>query len=61
MRAKTIESLAWALIYSGLLILSLGLFLQRSSALFGWALVAVGAIDALAGVVLVIVRSRMKP
>ena len=59
MRTKTIEKWAWLLIYGGLLVLSLGLFLLRSSAGMGWALVLAGAAAAVAGGALVVARSRM--
>jgi hypothetical protein len=61
MTPKRIETVAWVLIYSGLLVLCLGLFLQRSSAVLGWVLVAAGALDAAAGVVMIWWRSRLKP
>ena len=59
MRTKTVEKWAWLLIYGGLLVLSLGLFLLRSSAGMGWALVLAGAAAAVAGGALVVARSRM--
>jgi len=56
---KALEALVWTLIYSGLLILCLGLFVMRAGeVLAGWLLVAVGAADALAGGVLLWLRSR---
>jgi len=56
---KALETLVWTLIYSGLLIVCLGLFVRRGGAeLAGWLLVAVGAADALAGAVLLWWRSR---
>lgn len=61
MKPKTLESLAWVLIYSGLLLACLGLFLQREGGnVLGWTLTVVGALDAAAGVVLVWWRSRLK-
>ena len=59
MRTKTIEKWAWLLIYGGLLVLSLGLFLLRSSTGMGWALVLAGAAAAVTGAALVVARSRM--
>ena len=59
MTAKRAETMAWVLIYSGLLLLVLGLFLRAGSPLAGWALVALGALDAAAGVLLIFLRSRM--
>jgi hypothetical protein len=59
MKTTTLETLAWVLIYGGLLVASLGLFVQRAHDPLGWSLVVVGGLVAAAGVVLVVVRSRM--
>ena len=59
MRTKTLEKWTWLLIYGGLLVLSLGLFVLRSSADTGWVLVLAGAAAVVAGVVLVVARSRL--
>ena len=59
MRTKTIEKWTWLLIYGGLLVLSLGLFVLRSSADMGWVLVLAGAAAVVAGVALVVARSRL--
>jgi Zn-dependent protease with chaperone function len=56
---KQLETLTWVLIYSGLLLLVLGMFVRRGGDdLLGWALVAGGAADAALGVVLLWWRSR---
>jgi hypothetical protein len=60
MTPATIEKLIWVLIFGGLLVLSLGLFVERQNMAFGWSLVVAGGALAAAGVVLVWVRSRMK-
>jgi hypothetical protein len=52
------EKLIWILIYGGLGLLSLGLFVQRTDDAFGWSLVLLGGVVAAVGVVLVWVRSR---
>ena len=59
MRTQTIEKWTWLLIYGGLLVLSLGLFVLPSSADTGWVLVLAGAAAVVAGVVLVVARSRL--
>ena len=59
MKPKTVEALAWLLIYSGLLLLSLGLFLRRSDDLVGWLLIAAGVADAATGATLIWRRSHM--
>lgn len=60
MKTTTVETLAWVLIYGGLLVASLGLFVQRQHDPLGWGLVVGGALAAAAGVVLIVVRSRMQ-
>ncbi len=59
MKTTTVETLAWVLIYGGLLVASLGLFVQRAHDPLGWSLVVLGGLAAAAGVVLIVVRSRM--
>jgi len=60
MSNAALEKLTWVLIYSGLLIGCLGIFLMRRDEVLGWGVVAAGAIGAAAGVVLIWVRSRRK-
>ena len=59
MDAKRIEKWTWLLIYGGLLLLSLSLFLLRSHAAMGWTLLLAGAAGVVVGVVLVVLRSKM--
>ncbi len=59
MAPKQLETLVWVLIYGGLLTLSLGVFVQQLHDPIGWTLTIVGAVAAVAGAVLVWVRSRM--
>ena len=61
MDAKKIETLTWVLIYGGLLLLSLGLFLPDHVAGLRRTFIVTGSAATAAGVVLVWVRSRMKP
>jgi hypothetical protein len=56
---RTVERLAWVLIYGGLLVLTLGLFVQRLHDPIGWTLVVIGGAATAGGVVLVWWRSRM--
>lgn len=60
MKASTLDKLVWTLIYGGLIGVGLGLSVQRTDAAIGWGLVSVGAVLAVAGAVLVVVRARMK-
>jgi len=55
----TIDKLIWVLVYGGLLMVSLGIFVKRRDADLGWTLIGLGALVALVGAVLVWVRSRM--
>lgn len=48
----------WVLVYGGLLVLCLGLFVGRTDSGFGLVLVALGAVIAGTGAALVVVRSR---
>jgi hypothetical protein len=54
-----VQTLTWVFIYSGLLLLALGLFVMRHDGTLGWVMVGLGAVDALVGVALIVVRSRM--
>ena len=58
MSNAALEKLIWVLIYGGLLLLCLGLFIGRQDVGFGWAVGLVGAATAFAGAVLVAVRAR---
>jgi hypothetical protein len=61
MKPATVEALVWVLVYGGLLLLCLGLFVQRADGPLGAVLMVAGGIVAVAGVVLIYVRSRMGP
>ncbi len=60
MKPKTTEALAWLLIYSGLAIASLGLFLRRSEGPLGDLVIALGLLGAAAGALLIWLRSRIQ-
>lgn len=61
MQPKTIETLTWVLIYGGVLLLSLAAFVGQRSLALGSTLGVLGGAGIVAGVVLIWVRSRMKP
>lgn len=61
MSAKRIETLTWTLIYGGLLSLSLGWFVTPAQGPWGELMLTVGGIAAALGIVLIVVRSKMKP
>lgn len=54
-----IERLVWILIYGGLLCLALGIAIRHETA-GGTAMMVLGGVVALIGVVLIFVRSRMR-
>lgn len=54
-----IDALAWTLIYGGLLALVLGIASHDETVIGGWSLSVLGIIAAVAGVVLIVVRSRL--
>jgi hypothetical protein len=56
-----IEMAAWTLIYGGLAVASLGLFVIRDQdgAMLGGTLIALGVTALVVGIVLIYVRSRM--
>jgi hypothetical protein len=56
-----IERLVWILIYIGLFAVVLGVATLSRSAPAAWALIAVGGVLGAAGIVLIWVRSRLKP
>jgi predicted membrane channel-forming protein YqfA (hemolysin III family) len=56
-----LQKVVWILIYGGLLTLVLGLFTQRTDEAVGWTLLVIGGVLAAFGVVLIWVRSRLKP
>ena len=58
--ASKVEIWIWVLIYLGLILLALGLSVQRSDAALGWGLAMVGVIGVAIGSVLIWARSRMK-
>jgi hypothetical protein len=60
MSTQRIETLVWVLIYGGLLSGCLGWFLAPTRGPWGELLMAGGVVAAAAGVVLIVVRSRMK-
>jgi formate hydrogenlyase subunit 3/multisubunit Na+/H+ antiporter MnhD subunit len=58
--ASLIEKLVWVCVYVGMILLGLGLAVQRSDATIGWTIAVIGSVSIGVGIVLVWVRSRMK-
>ena len=60
MAARRIETWVWVLVYAGMILVGLGLSVQRGDTTLGWCIVALGGTLVLSGAVLVWVRSRIK-
>ncbi|AMO25076.1 hypothetical protein GCM10027034_04790 [Ramlibacter solisilvae] len=58
--AGWIDRLAWAAIYGGLVALILGIVSGEVHVIAGWSLGVLGALAVAAGVVLIVVRSRLR-
>ena len=58
--AARIQKWSWIVIYVGMVLLALGLSVQRSDAALGWGIAAPGIALIVVGIVLIWVRSRMK-
>lgn len=54
-----LDVLAWILIYGGLFTLVLGIASHDETKIGGWSLSVLGAMAAVAGVVLIFVRARL--
>ena len=61
MKTSTVEAWVWVLVYGGLLLFCLGLFIDRGDFALGWLFNLVGGSLAVAGVVLIFLRARMGP
>ncbi len=60
MNTRRIDTWVWVLIYLGMILLALGLAMQREGASLGWGIAVLGMALVAVGVVLIWVRSRMK-
>jgi vacuolar-type H+-ATPase subunit I/STV1 len=60
MKTASVEKLIWVLIYGGLLAVGLGLAVQPSDGVLGLRILLAGAVAAVVGAVLILVRARMK-
>jgi VIT1/CCC1 family predicted Fe2+/Mn2+ transporter len=56
-----LEKWIWVLIYGGLFLLILGIATGRVNEALGWSMAMPGVALAIVGVVLIYVRSRLKP
>ena len=60
MSTKRIDTWVWVFIFLGMIVLGIGLSVQRSDAALGWGIAAAGITLSAIGIVLVWIRSRMK-
>ena len=58
--AARLDAIAWTLVFGGLLVVGVGIALQRNGAGYGWGVVVAGALVVAAGVVVVWLRSRIR-
>ncbi len=58
--ATRVQKWVWILIYLGMILLALGLSVQRSDASIGWVIAALGIAAIGVGILLIWIRSRMK-
>lgn len=55
------DTLAWTLVYAGLFTLVLGIASHGHTTVGGWSLSVLGVLATVAGVVLIVVRARLRP
>ncbi|MDO9316206.1 MAG: hypothetical protein Q7T97_16855 [Burkholderiaceae bacterium] len=60
MKASTLEKITWPLLYGGILVLLLGISTLSADAALGWPIVIAGGVLAVAGVLAIYLRSRIK-
>jgi hypothetical protein len=62
MKPAVVEVWIWVLVYGGLFMVAVGVFVLRGGGpALGWVLVALGTVATVAGAALVAVRARMEP
>jgi hypothetical protein len=59
MTAKSLETWSWVLIYGGLLLLCLGIFMALAGGGLGLALCAIGPLLVITGAVFIVRRARL--
>lgn len=60
MNTQRVEVWVWVLVYLGLVLLGIGMSVQRSDAALGWGIAVVGIVLDALGAVLIWLRSRAK-
>ncbi|TAG34012.1 MAG: hypothetical protein EAZ34_06700 [Polaromonas sp.] len=56
-----LHKVTWTLIFGGLLLLTFGIFVAKTDGVIGWSMVATGGVLTVVGMVLIYVRSTLKP
>jgi membrane protein DedA with SNARE-associated domain len=60
MNTQRVETWVWVLVYLGMVLIGVGMSVQRSDELLGWVVTVIGITLDTLGVVLIWVRSRAK-
>jgi hypothetical protein len=60
MNTQRVEVWVWVLVYLGLVVIGVGMAVQRSDATLGWGITAAGIVLDALGVALIWLRSRAK-
>ncbi len=60
-RMARLHKVTWSLIFGGLLLLIFGIFVGKTDDVIGWILVAAGGVMTAVGMILIYVRSTLKP
>ena len=59
-RMARLHKIIWTLIFGGLLMIILGIFVGKTDDVIGWMMITAGAVMTLVGAILIYVRSTMK-
>jgi xanthine/uracil permease len=59
-KTARLHKIIWALIFGGLLMVILGIFVSKADDAFGWTMVVTGGVLVTIGAALIYVRSKMK-
>ena len=59
MSTARVDVWIWSLIYFGLIMVTLGLSVRRTSSTMGWIMVGFGIVISVTGAALILIRSRM--
>ncbi len=60
MNTRRLETWVWVAVYLGMVLIGLGLAVQRNDAALGWGIAVTGSVLTAIGIVLIWLRSRTK-